>query len=216
MKSNLKKIDEFVELLAKTKVSSNVFNQYDYKTKANAVRRKNLELYLQLVALKNPNTILVGEAPSYQGTRFTGVPFASEYHLLDASSEITFFKNKKGFAKTNESSKMLREPTSTIMQKTLQTLNYRPLLWAAFPFHPFVKGIPLSNRKPTAEELKQGKIILERLVKIFEIKNFVAVGNVASETLSKLDIKHIKVRHPSHGGANQFAAGLKTYLKKIG
>src|ERR1017187_756228 len=65
--------------------SPNVFNPWSSRDEKDCVglgpdgRKRRL---LQHFAC-NPIMILVGEAPSYQGCRFSGVPFTSERLILD-------------------------------------------------------------------------------------------------------------------------------------
>ena len=81
----------FIQKLARVKFDRNdVFNHLSFGEPLNAVRRKNLELYLSDLASRKPTVLLIGEAPGYQGSRLTGVPFTSEHHI----QTIPFFRNK--------------------------------------------------------------------------------------------------------------------------
>jgi uracil-DNA glycosylase len=202
-------IQRFVDSLASVEVSAETCNQYSFGDSFNEIRRRNLLLYLKRIAEADPQIVLVGEAPGYQGSRLTGVPFTSEHILLEGIPTLSMFGPNSGYQKTDEFSKVHKEPTATIVWKTLGNLNFLPLLWASFPFHPFKDGDPRSNRAPTKGEVEIGKDILLDLTDIFRIEEFVAVGNVADTLLTKLNIPHQKVRHPSHGGATEFAKGLE-------
>jgi uracil-DNA glycosylase len=91
---------------------------------------------------------------------------------------------------------------------TIAALEPLPLLWNAFPFHPFHPGDPDSNRAPSASELLLGQRYIARLLRLFPIERVVAIGNQAALSLTKLGIEHVKVRHPSQGGKNLFVEGM--------
>jgi len=75
------------------------------------------------------------------------------------------------------------------------------LLWNVVPTHP---GTPSSNRTPTRSEIDASRVFLEQLT---AGRTVVAVGRVAA---AALDAPY--VRHPSHGGAAAFAAGVRRML----
>jgi uracil-DNA glycosylase len=77
------------------------------------------------------------------------------------------------------------------------------LLWNVVPTHP---GTATSNRQPTRAEVEAGLPFLRELV---AGRRVVAVGRVAEAVL---DAPY--VRHPSHGGAADFRAGLATLLRR--
>jgi uracil-DNA glycosylase len=92
--------------------------------------------------------------------------------------------------------------------ETIRNIDPLPLLWNAFPFHPFHTGRPESNRVPDASELDLGASFIEMLVRLFSIERVVAIGNQAATSLSRLAISHEKLRHPSMGGKKKFADGM--------
>jgi uracil-DNA glycosylase len=69
------------------------------------------------------------------------------------------------------------------------------------PTHP---GTERSNRRPTAAEIRAARPFLEELT---SGRTVVAVGRLAA---SELGAPY--VRHPAHGGAAGFAAGLRRAL----
>ena len=99
----------FIEDLSKVKLPINVFNPYSYDYDENLLKRKNLFLYLQQMAKLNPHVLLVGEAPGYRGCRLTGVPFTSEFILLNGIDEIGLFGKLRDYQKTNEFEKVWKE-----------------------------------------------------------------------------------------------------------
>jgi uracil-DNA glycosylase len=127
-------------------------------------------------------TVLVGEAAGYRGARVSGIAFTSERQLTGSGPA---------------------EATATIVQRVLIELGLEDevLLWNVVPTHP---GTPRSNRCPTSEEVRAARPFLEELVCG---RRVVAVGRLAAEAL---DAPY--VRHPSHGGARAFAAGLQRAL----
>ncbi len=94
------------------------------------------------------------------------------------------------------------EATSTIVHRVLTELDLEEevLLWNAVPAHPHRPGDPATNRPPTRDEVSAGRPFLATLARG---RRVIAVGRVAGGALG---IPWI--RHPSHGGASDFANGL--------
>jgi uracil-DNA glycosylase len=126
--------------------------------------------------------LLVGEAPGYRGTRVSGIPFTSERQLTG-----------RGPA----------EATATIVHRVLAELGLADevLLWNVVPTHP---GTATSNRAPTRSEIAAGRSFAEELA---DGRRVVAVGRVAHGVFGG-----VYVRHPSQGGAAEFARGLHALL----
>jgi uracil-DNA glycosylase len=159
-----------------------------------AVRAGNLIRYLS--ERPRPRLMLVGEAPSYRGCCFSGLAFTSERSMPTRSWSST---NPKGW----------QEPSATIVHRALGDLGLDAdtLLWNACPTHP-AGATPLSNRLPTARKLQQGHEWLERLIELTQPTMIVAVGQSARRSLAG----HPVIRHPAHGGASEFIAGLRPLL----
>jgi uracil-DNA glycosylase family 4 len=128
------------------------------------------------------DTVLVGEAAGYRGARVSGVPFTSERQLTGGGPA---------------------EATATIVHRVLRELGIDDdvLLWNVVPTHP---GTPTSNRRPTRTEVLAARTFLDEVTRG---RRVVAVGRLAAEVL---DAPY--VRHPSRGGAAEFASGLRRTL----
>jgi len=190
----------FIDALSRVRLTRCACNQYAHGDRANAIRRANLALYLQCIG--DPRMLLVGEAPSHRGGRLTGIPFTSESVMMRVLGA------ERGFRKATPGPKLSTEASATMVWATIGSIDPLPLLWNAFPFHPFRDGNPWSNRIPTAEELRIGALFLERLLRLFRIEQIVAVGRLAERSLTHLGIEHTAVRHPSQGGKQKFISGM--------
>lgn len=203
-----KEIQDFVGILAKTPAPSSSINPWDYSRPENHIRRINLKTYLNTISDLNPSVLLVGEAPGYRGTRRTGVPFSSEKIVLTHP----FFTSRKEFT-IEHISNPIAEASASIVWRTMDELQFYPLIWASFPFHPHHPENDLTNRPPTSQELALGQNFLLSLIKIFDTKTILAVGRAAEKTLNELNIPiAAQIRHPSHGGANHFREGLRQFV----
>ncbi len=89
------------------------------------------------------------------------------------------------------------EATATIVQRVLAELELDALCWNVVPTHP---GTETSNRRPTRPEILASRPFLEELA---ENRRVIAVGRLAARVTEAP-----YVRHPSHGGAAEFRAGL--------
>lgn len=207
------KFEAFIEELATTEVSKNVHNQYSYEYLENSIRRDNLLIYLNKMKELKPKTMLLAEAPGYRGSRLTGVPFTSEDLLMNNIDGLDLFGKSNGYRLAKDKDKLLKQATTTIIWNTLVKHDFIPLAWNTFPFHPFKENKQESNRTPLKKELLIGEKFIVHMMDMFEIENIVAVGNKAEESLRKLGIDCIKVRHPAQGGKNEFVRGIEKIIK---
>ena len=199
-----RRFDRFIAALSCVRLSDRACNQYsrfDGDLRGNAIRRRNLKRYLEEMDAIGPDTLLVGEAPSYRGGRLTGIAFLSERIMLDLLGPR--------YRKATTGDELSTEASATMVWSVIREMHPRPLLWNAFPFHPFHRGNPRSNRVPDKSEIDIGQHFLRALIRLYGFRNVVAIGNQAAQSLTRMDIAHEKVRHPSQGGKTKFVAGME-------
>ncbi len=208
-----RRFDALLRELASVELSDRATNQFSNTTgdlRGNAIRRRNLRLYLDELDAIGPETLLIGEAVSYRGGRLTGLAFVSESVMLGGVETRNghVLGADHGYRKATTGPRLSTEASATMVWGTIREIAPLPLLWNAFPFHPFHAGNLESNRAPTSIELLIGQRFIERLMRLFVFRQVVAIGNHASASLQTMDIAHTKVRHPSNGGKNLFVAGM--------
>lgn len=159
----------------------------------------------------DPEFILVGEAPGYQGCRYSGIAFTSERLLGEgAIPRITALQGRLSDRRLPFS-----EPSATIVWKTLYRLGIaeRTILWNAMQLHPYRSDNLWSNRTPTPEEIKLGEPAMRLLIDAFPKAQVVAVGKKAEGLLAEMGVNMTgAVRHPANGGATEFANGLQALM----
>lgn len=154
-----------------------------------------------------PRLILAGEAPGYQGCRYSGVAFTSERLLGEGA-----IPRIAPPGRLSTRPRPFSEPSATIVWKTLYRLGLAEdtILWNALQMHPHRPGVPWSNRTPSDEELLKGAAALHLLIEAFPAARIVAVGRKAESLLQQMGLTPAgAVRHPANGGATAFASGLE-------
>jgi uracil-DNA glycosylase len=138
-----------------------------------------------LGARSDASVVLVGEAAGYRGARISGIPFTSERQLTGTGPA---------------------EASATIVHRVLVELGVAAevLLWNVVPTHP---GTLSSNRRPTRREVEAATPFLREVVRG---RRAIAVGRLAAAALEAP-----YVRHPSHGGAVDFAQGIERHFATI-
>ncbi len=214
MRAVARRFDRLIDDLSRVELSARACNQFARHggdVRGNAIRRSNLRRYLEELDAIGPRMLLVGEAVSHRGGRLTGIAFVSEAVLLNGvalANGRRILGAERGYRKADPSTPVSTEASATMVWGTIRAIEPLPLLWNAFPFHPFVAGNPLSNRMPAPMELAIGERFVRRLIRLFDIESVAAIGNQAALTLTRLGFAHEKVRHPSQGGKTKFVAGM--------
>lgn len=160
---------------------------------------------------RSPRLVLCGEAPGFQGCRYSGVAFVSERQLLDGL--IPGIDRLSGRLTTRDRS--FAEPSATIVWKALFKLGIaeESITWNALQMHPHRPGAPWTNRTPTNAELAHGRTALHLLREAFPGLAFVAVGRKSAMLLADAGIEAAAtIRHPANGGAVEFNAGLASLI----
>jgi uracil-DNA glycosylase len=139
---------------------------------------RRARLVAYLASRADAPLLLVGQSAGYGGARISGIPFTSERQLTGTGPA---------------------EASATIVQRVLAELRLADdvLLWNVVPTHP---GTAASNRRPTRAEIDASTVFLDALSRG---RRVLAVGRLAAGATGAP-----YVRHPSHGGAAAFRAGL--------
>ena len=174
------------------------------------LRRANLQAYLE-ARRTSARVMLMGEAPSHRGCRFTGIAFCSEVELVHKRDLIA--RRPLALTSAGAREKPMRERSAAVIWDEIDRggCGYEVVLWNAFPWHPYGTEVT-TNRKPRKPEVEQGRAALRALLDCFTqpIRIF-AVGKVAEEALSRWEEFECAgyIRHPSQGGEARFRAGFR-------
>jgi hypothetical protein len=184
--------DALLRELAKVTIGAS-FNQFrdvgpDDLPGARAIRLANLRHYLE--ERRDAEVLAVGEAAGYQGMRWSGIAFTSEFDLLRWGDP---------YRRSSRRPRPWKEPSGTIVHGVLDELGAerRVVLWNIVPTHPHLDGEPLSNRRPRREEIMTGTVFVERLI-----------------ACAALPDAHY-VRHPAQSGATAFRLGMREALASL-
>jgi len=195
--------------------AENIFNPWcdvdhgtDLRRDAARQRIRRLQAHLR----GDIEYVLVGEAAGYQGCKVSGIPFTSERLIL--AGQIP--RVAAAAARLSSRGRPWSEPSATTVWKTLYALGIaeRTALWNAYPWHPHKPDNPHSNRTPTRTERSAGVTVLEAFLRLFPGARVFAVGRNAERSLAELGIQCAALRHPSMGGAVEFAAQLRRAVAK--
>lgn len=173
-------------------------------------RSDNLRVYLQaMLARRGRRILLVGEAPGYRGGLLTGIPFSSTALLTRAPHP--FLRALQGRIWVCGE---MSEATATIVWTYLQRRRTLPLFWNAFPFHPHRESEEASNRAPTAVEVEEGQVYLQRIAALYRPERIAGLGQRGSDAAERAfpDRTVRRIRHPSHGGRADFIRGVDALL----
>lgn len=203
-------IAEFVDKIANvSEEGRNIENPYRKRE-----LRDNLLVYLTYLSRKEVDVMLIGEAPGYRGCALTGIPFTDERQLVNPLNEFGV-----GKASNYSISGERYEASATYIWEALRENENEviPLMWNAYPFHPYKAAERQSNRTPSSAEMREGAVYIRELQKIFQIpdEKVYAIGRVAQKArgYGSDDIRCI--RHPSYGGKNECQEKIRRIKKRV-
>jgi hypothetical protein len=223
-------IDRFLEMLQQgPRESPCVFNPWrDSDERDQSPRREmprhrrdNMAAYVD-ARRTHARVLLLGEAPSHRGCRFTGIAFCSETELRHKADLVA--RRPLVLTSRDAQVKPQRERSAAVIWSEIERAGkpYEVVLWNAFPWHPYLTDAgdasagpcgPSSNRKPRLTEVAQGHAAMEELLRCFthELAIF-AVGKVAEDALRRWgDIACAGyLRHPAQGGEAKFRAQFRS------
>lgn len=198
-------IEALLSDLARATIGS-TFNQFrdaraDDLPGAPEIRLQNARRYLD--ERGEADVLAIGEAAGYQGMRWSGIAFTSEFDLL---------RWGEPYRRTSRRPRPWKEPSGTIVHGVLEELHAerRVVLWNTVPTHPHVPGVPLSNRRPTREEIAAGSAYLDRLIAILRPRLLIGIGRIACASCNGAQY----VRHPAQSGATAFREGMRGLLSQ--
>jgi hypothetical protein len=198
----------FVTALSRIELTG-VFNPYRQRCSAHdlangaALRKGNLQRYLEVVQSKKLDTIWMGRDLGYRGGRRTGLALTDEAHLSDfgavylGSSPLRATKGP-----------IIAERTASEIWTILKLLKQPPLLWNVFPLHPYDSKSEMTNRRFTARELSVVNELNAQLIEWLQIRRIVCIGKDAMRYAATFGVAVDCVRHPSYGGVNDFRLGM--------
>ena len=214
---NQHKVTAFVESLRSAEMpSGGLVNIYDDVHDPYGWRRGRLLRWLTLPRDGGPLVLFVGEAPGRDGAAVTGVPFSS-FETLTASGfeRLHPVQHDEGFAAAyGGEAKRTERTAKSFWNAALPVLDGLPLpvVWNIVPFWPHRFG---ANRKPRVPELGFGLSWTEQVIDMWEFDAVVSVGRCAEVGLNNAGVANEYIRHPSRGGAREFAAGIKRVLNGL-
>ena len=178
-----------------------------------AQRRENMARYLE-ARVHSARVLLLGEAPSHRGCRFTGIAFCSEVELVHKRDLVA--REPLALTSVDAHVKPMRERSAAVIWDELDRAGcaHEVVLWNAFPWHPHGETVT-SNRKPTLREVAQGREALGALLSCFSHKlSIFAVGKVAEDALRRWEGAPCAgyIRHPAQGGEGKFRAQFRLHV----
>jgi len=180
-----------------------------------AMRLENMQEYLESRA-RSARILLLGEAPSHRGCRFTGIAFCSEVELTHKSDLVA----RRPLELTSAQDKPVRERSAAVIWDELERggCAREVVLWNAFPWHPHGVEATTTNRKPRLPEVREGHAAVDALMGCFTHKLCVlAVGKVAQDALARWGGLECTgyIRHPAQGGEAKFRAQFREHAASL-
>lgn len=181
-----------------------------------ALKAKNLDVYLSTIQSMEPEAILVGESPVYKGSQKTGIPFTDEYKIGNEKITLLHHKDQQGHIIKNDTTENLnRDRSSAIIWNELGIDMEHVLLWNIFPFYAHEEDFFVARRQLTPEEEKIGYHFLELILEEFpSIKVILVAGEIASHVILKHEELKKKyhicyISHPNAVAKEEFIARFK-------
>jgi uracil-DNA glycosylase len=190
---------------------------------APGIRRQNMQAYIE-ARRSEARVMLLGEAPSHRGCRFTGIAFCSETELAHKTDLVA--GRKLTPTSQGAEAKPQRERSAAVIWSEIERTGrpFEIVLWNAFPWHPYrvdegdaASGPcgPSSNRKPRLGEVAEGRHAFDALLRCFTHKLEVfAVGKVAEDALARWGGAECAgyIRHPAQGGEKLFRSQFRSQV----
>ncbi|MBL8470634.1 MAG: uracil-DNA glycosylase [Rhodocyclaceae bacterium] len=198
--------------------------EHDLAASAAAIRAGHLHGYLA-ARLVRARVLLVAEAPSYSGAKFSGIAMTSERDMLAAAANgagANYFdgpiaRTSRPLAALHNQAGML-ERTASIVWSAMTGAGFAPqefVLWNAVAYHPHEAGQVLTNRTPTRPETRALRPLLEDFLALFPGRPVLALGRVCQGSLTDMGIEAAPARHPSYGGAPEFRAAVLALKRRL-
>ena len=187
------------------------------------IRRENMEGYIE-ARRSHARVMLLGEAPSHRGCRFTGIAFCSETELVRKPELVA--RRQLTLTSRDAATKPQRERSAAVIWSEIERAGrpFEVVLWNAFPWHPYradggdaASGPcgPSSNRKPRLGEVAEGRRAFDALLRCFTRRLEVfAVGKVAEDALARWGGAECAgyIRHPAQGGEKLFRSQFRSQV----
>lgn len=215
------KIDRLLDILQALPSGDGLMNPYasdsgpaaadagsEIGAESDALRSRNLRAFLARAVECGSDTLLCGEAPGYQGCRFTGLAFTAEADIAGRSHPVLADLEILPDAALGRR-RVMREPSGQAVWQAMRRAMVVAVPWNAVPLHPHEPGSALTNRTPTRSEVALGQAALLAMVDVITPTRIVAVGRTAERALGDLGIEAAAVRHPAYGGKPEFLQGLE-------
>ncbi len=197
---------------------------HDLTAAAPRIRADHLHRYLA-ARLGRARVLLIAEAPSYSGAKFSGMAMTSEREVLAAFAtgrgadyfDGCFQRTSRPLPQLRNADGML-ERTASIVWSAMTGHGWVPnefVLWNAVAYHPHDAGNVLSNRAPGVAERRALRPLLEHFLELFPGVPRMAIGRICQHSLADMGIAAIPARHPSYGGAPEFRAAVAGLRRQI-
>ena len=210
---------EFLRLLERgptdPKTVFNPWRDYDERDRAPrrgmpGIRRENMQAYIE-ARTRTARVMLLGEAPSHRGCRFTGIAFCSEVELVHKRDQVA--REPLHLTSAQSAEKPMRERSAAVIWDELERAGCARdvVLWNAFPWHPYGDALT-TNRRPRNTEVEHGREPLRVLLACFTHPlRILAVGKVAEDGLRRWPEFQCGgyLRHPAQGGEALFRAHFR-------